>query len=573
MIQIKKPKQRTIRSIFYFFIGCMIIGIIRLYYLQIMCNKQLLLQSEHNFVRLEKIPQPRGNITDTNGYIIATNKPIINLFWQGTGQKRFTTQQIRLLEDIEKILETTFSDEDRKKIYYAEQFEKQSLISPDIDFQKLALLAEQLGHHTNIMIKSSFKRHYPYRKLASHIIGYLSYQSEPNGRMGLEKIYHDTLKGDPEIKKRTVNAIGKSLREEAFKVGTAGQTIQTTLNFTLQQFAEELFPYDWAGSMIVMDPESGALRVVISRPSFDPGIFLKSISHEEWAKIQNKRPFLNRAFEACYPPASLFKLVVATAALEHNIVTPKTKTFCNGFINYGGRRCHCNKRDGHGEVNFKEAVALSCNIIFYEIGKRISIDTIADYAYRFGLGKPTGIHFPEKIGLIPSSEWKLKNKGERWWQGETVSASIGQTYLLATPLQIARMQSAIFSGVLTQPRILEHEPIIQTPLDINPKTLRFLKKSMRATVEEGTGKRLRDIEDLIIYAKTGTAQISSLKQRMLKSEECREHAWFLGAFSCKEEKPLVIVILVEHAGGSRAPTSIARKFLIKYRDYMNQTYI
>ena len=213
------------------------------------------------------------------------------------------------------------------------------------------------------------------------------------------------------------------------------------------------------------------------------------------------------------------------------------------------------------------------NIIFYEIGKRISIDTIADYAYRFGLGKQTGIHFPEKTGLVPTSQWKIENKGERWWQGETVSASIGQTYLLATPLQIARMQSAIFSGFLTKPRILENEPIEQEPLDINPKTLKFLKKSMRATVEEGTGKRLKDIDDLTISAKTGTAQISSLKQRMLNSEEYREHAWFLGAFSYKEENPLVMVVLVEHAGGSRAPTSIARKFLIKYRDYMNQTYM
>ena len=322
------------------------------------------MQSEHNFVRLEKIPQPRGNITDTNGFIIATNKPIINLLWQGTGGKRFTTDQLNLLEEIESILNITITEDERKKIAYGEQFEKQILLVPDIDFKKLTLLAEQLGHYANIMIKSSFKRHYPYRKLASHIIGYLSYQSEPNGRMGLEKLYQDALKGEPEIKKRTVNAIGKSLREEAFKVGTAGQTIQTTLNFTLQQFAEQLFPYDWAGCMIIMDPETGALRVVISRPSFDPGMFLKSISHEDWQKIQSRRPFLNRAFEACYPPASLFKLIIATAALEHNIVTPKTKTFCNGYITYGGRRWHCNKRDGHGEVNFKEAVALSCKYYF-----------------------------------------------------------------------------------------------------------------------------------------------------------------------------------------------------------------
>lgn len=572
MIQIKQNNSKTIYSLFCFFTFCAVMGVIRLYYLQISCSAQLYLQSEHNFIRLEKIPQPRGNITDTNGHIIATNKPIINLYWHGTGKKNLSAQQKILINKIEQILEKSFTEEANKKILYAEQFEKQLLLIHDIDFQKLSLIAEQLGHESNLVIQSSFKRYYPYSQLASHIIGYLSYQAEPDGRMGLEKLYHNALTGEPEIKRCMVNAIGKSLHEEAFKIGSAGQSLQTTLNFKLQRFAEQLFPCDWSGCMIVMDPETGALRVVLSRPSFDPSIFLKPISHEEWQELQSRRPFLNRAFEACYPPASLFKLVVATAALEHNIVSKKTTTNCRGHIVYGGRKYHCNIHHGHGKVTFKEAVALSCNIIFYEIGKKMSIDQIADYAYRFGLGTPTGINFPEKVGLVPTSKWKFQEKGERWWQGETVSAAIGQTYLLATPLQIARMQSSIFTGYLTKPRLLENEPIEQMPLNVKQKTLSFLQKSMRATVEEGTGKRLRDIEDLIIYAKTGTAQISSLKKRMLNNNEFLEHAWFLGAFSYKNEKPLVLVVLVEHAGGSRAPTSIARKFLIKYRDYMNQTY-
>ena len=223
MIPIKPNNAKTIYSLFYFFTFCIIIGIVRLLYLQITCREQLYLQSEHNFTRLERIPQPRGNITDTDGHIIATNKPIINLFWHGTGRKSLTAHQKNIINQIEKILEKSFTDEAKKKILYAEQFEKQILLINDIDFQKLSLIAEQLGHEPNIIIQSSFKRYYPYSKMASHVIGYLSYQAEPNGRMGLEKLYQDALTGEPEIKKCMVNAIGKSLHEEAFKVGCAGR--------------------------------------------------------------------------------------------------------------------------------------------------------------------------------------------------------------------------------------------------------------------------------------------------------------------------------------------------------------
>lgn len=564
--------RNTVLFLLYFFILCIIMGLSRLYYLQIRCKDQLKLCSEHNFIRLEKVQTPRGNIVDCNGHILATNKPIMHLFWQGTGKRSLTKTQTNLVKQLETILEAPFDEEMLKKIMHAEQFEKQLLLMPNISFEKLSIVAEQLGHQPNILIKNSFKRHYPYDQLASHVIGYLSYQDDSDGKMGLEKLYHNLLKGEPAIRKKTVNAIGKALYEEEFKAGITGKTLHTTLDFQLQQFGEKFFPQDWAGCMIVIDPQTGAIRVLISRPSFDPTIFLQSISHEQWEKLQENRPFLNRACEACYPPASLFKLVTVAAALEKGIVSKKTKCHCKGYITYGGRRYHCNSHTGHGKINFKESIAQSCNIIFYEIGKRISIDTLADYAHKLGLGRPTGINFPEKTGLVPSSQWKLREKGERWWQGETVSASIGQTYLLTTPLQIARMQSAICSGHLIKPRLLEEESIEKEAIMIKPETLKFLRKSMRATVEHGTGKRVREIEDLTIYAKTGTAQISSLKNRMMNSEELREHAWFVGTFFYKEEAPLVIVVLVEHAGGSLAPTTIAKKFLINYRNHMRQTY-
>jgi penicillin-binding protein 2 len=322
-------------------------------------------------------------------------------------------------------------------------------------------------------------------------------------------------------------------------------------------------PLDQSGACIILDPKTGAIKALVSRPSFDPSIFLSSISSQNWKDLTINNPFLNRAFNACYPPASIFKLVTASAALEQGLITPETTYNCKGFITFKGRRYYCSRRWGHGLLDIKESLAYSCNIMCYEIAKKISIDTLADYAFRFGLGEKTNIIFPEKEGIVPSNDWKMYTQGQRWWKGETLSAAIGQSFLLTTPLQVACMISALFEGYLVKPHILQTHDIETKPLRISQSTRQFLQECMESVITEGTGRNINRLKSVTVYAKTGTAQTSS-KQNKKEDYSC--HAWFVSYFYYNENnpQPLVMVVLIEKVSGSRAATNIAKKFLIDY---------
>ena len=288
------------------------------------------------------------------------------------------------------------------------------------------------------------------------------------------------------------------------------------------------------------------------------------------AELQAGQPFLNRAYNVCYPPASIFKLVTISAALEQGIIQPNDTIMCPGFFRFRGRKHHCGKRSGHGPLNVKDAVAKSCNILFYQVATELPIDTLAYYAHQFGLGQKTQMLFPEQEGLVPNTNWKQQIKGEPWWTGETLSCSIGQSYLLVTPIQIACMISSIFKGYLVQPRILANEPVLKRSISILPSTRKFLQKSMKMAVQVGTGKVVSHIEDIKVFAKTGTAQVAKLSNNTERSQLA--HAWFVTYFSYKDSKPLTLVILIEHAGNSKPARILAKKFLMRYRTYMQSLH-
>ena len=221
-------------------------------------------------------------------------------------------------------------------------------------------------------------------------------------------------------KTRYYYSLGRHLAQRELKKALAGKDITTTLDIEIQQMVELILPEDVVGTCIIMDPIDGSLLALVSRPHFDPTVFLGSLEQDEWASLQDKKPFLNRAFNACYPPGSIFKLVTISAALEHKLIKSDSHWFCPGYVEFAQRRYWCSNKHGHGDLNTEQALAHSCNIPFFEIGKKISIDTLADYAHRFGLGQKTNIGFTEKEGLIPTSAWKKRVKGERWWPGETL---------------------------------------------------------------------------------------------------------------------------------------------------------
>lgn len=544
---------------------CFIIIFMRLLYLQILHNHNFFALSVKNFLRTESIASPRGNIVDCNGVLLATNRPITSLFWRGTGAQSLTSKQLMVLETIESIV----GPADRSKILRAEQRSSTILLAQDISFVQLSKIIELFPNNSNIHFSTHFKRYYPNQKLASHILGHLSSLNnfETMGKMGLEKILHDTLQGQQGQLVKTINSLGISTRQEEIKTALPGQDIKITLDLPLQKLAEDLFPEGYNGALILMDPKTGALRAVTSRPNFDPSLFLDPIAQPDWNLLQHGNPFLNRAFNACYPPASIFKLITVSAALENNSVTEDNTISCCGYFRFKGRRHYCMRRSGHGILSIQDAVAKSCNILFYDIATRLPITVLADYAERFGLGKKTNLIFPEQDGLVPSPLWKLSTKGERWWPGETLSCSIGQSYLLVTPVQIACMISSIFEGYLVAPRILESEPLTYSPLDISASTRKFLRKSMKSAVQVGTGREVSKIEDIKVFAKTGTAQVVELSYKNDPNEP-KAHSWFVAYFKYKNHDPLTLVIVLEHTGNSRPSKLFAKKFLMHYRAHM-----
>jgi len=216
--------------------------------------------------------------------------------------------------------------------------------------------------------------------------------------MGLEKMFEDTLKGKTGSMLKIINSFGKQLSETITDHALSGNDIKTNLHIDLQQISEKIFPVDEAGTLIIMNPIDGAILSVVSRPSFDPNIFLNPIMKNDWENLKKNNPFLNRAFNGCYPPGSIFKLVTASAALENDLIDINDTWDCKGYVTFGGRKYLCHKRDGHGLLTVSQSLEQSCNIVFYDIGKEIDIDILADYASRFGLGEKTNIIFPEKKG-------------------------------------------------------------------------------------------------------------------------------------------------------------------------------
>lgn len=552
-------------KIFILFISFIILC--RLIYLQIIQQHLLYIQSQKNCLRLEKIKSPRGSILDAHGILLATNRPATDLYWHGTGNHHLTMEQEEALEHVGIILGQAFLSDQQvaTELAQVERYNKDLLLAEDLTFEQLSQLEEQLATVPNIIIKTTFKRHYPHQKLACHVIGYIgSLDVEEQGKMGIEKICEPELKGLEGSLLRTINSSGTSLSEIELHKGTAGKDITMTIDLTLQQIAESIFPQDQSGVIIIMDPLDGSIRALVSRPDFDPELFLRHVTKEEWQELQEKQPFLNRAFNACYPPGSIFKIVTMSAALEHGIIKQDAYWFCPGYYTYASRDYKCHLHTGHGTLSSCECLTHSCNIVFYEIGRRINVDLIADYAKRFGLGIKTGSPFNEKEGLVPSKAWKRKHKHERWYTGETLSVAIGQSFLLVTPIQIARMIGSIFTRTLVTPRILVDDPIQQEPLDIRPETLNFIKKSMKDVVIYGTARRVGKINGFEIFAKTSTAQVCSLTKRDM-GKQYVEHSWFVSYIQYKKDRPFVLLILIENSGSSRIPSGLAREFLLQYR--------
>ena len=544
----------------------LIIG--RLWYLQIHHYQRFASLGTKNFTRIEAVIPLRGNILDCNNELLATNKPQTSLMWHGTGNAKLSEQQEQTLARIEHILDGTGHKllSSMGQIKSAEKFSRIIPLTGHLELEYLSKILEQCPDSKNIEIKTNFERYYPFGTIACHALGYLSDMGSHTfaGKMGLEQLFEQDLKGEHGQIAHIINSFGSRVEQQEVVSSSAGQNLVTTLDITLQKIAEECMPEKEAGLFLLMNPQLGDIKTLVSRPCFDPSLFLKPIDHQTWKNLLIQKPFLNRVFNATYPPASLFKLITIAAALEKGLVTPDSSFFCCGYCNFKNRKYYCNNRTGHGRLNLQEALARSCNIPPFHIAQHISINTLADYAHRFGLGTKATDLFPEKLGIIPSTEWKKSYNGQHWWAGETLSAAIGQSFLLVTPIQIARMIGGIFEGYLIKPRILQSQEIEKTPLNIQTQTRIFLQDSMQAAVKIGSAQRMNRMKDLILHVKTGTGQVASWEKKEEGRKEDQCHAWCAGYFKYQDEEPMIMVILIEHAGSSSVATQVAKEFLVKY---------
>ncbi|MEK6661794.1 MAG: penicillin-binding protein 2, partial [candidate division NC10 bacterium] len=397
----------------------------------------------------------------------------------------------------------------------------------------------------------------------------------------MERRWEELLRGRTGGQQVEVDALGRRVRVLHEVEDVPGHSVFLTLDRDLQETAYEALQGK-QGAIVALEVNSGAILALVSTPAFDPNIFARGVTAEEWRALGEDRmhPLNNRAIQGQYPPGSTFKIVLAIAALEEKVNDPDTQLQCHGSMAFGNRVFRDWKKQGHGAVDLHKGIVQSCDVYFYQLGQRIGIDRIAKYARALGLGEKTGIALDdEKPGLIPDTEWKMRRFGQPWFPGETPSASIGQGYITVTPLQMANLMATVANGgTLYRPwfvrrvesldgtLIREYGPEKIRSLELKENTLKHLRSALAAVVNSGSGTGGRAKSTLVeIAGKTGTAQVVEMRGAYVKSGQLsyfiRDHAWFV-AYAPAENPVIAVAILVEHGGhGGSAAGPLAKKVI------------
>jgi penicillin-binding protein 2 len=573
-----KSEPEKVLILSYLVIAAFLLLVMRLWQLQILQGNEYRKLSEANRLRIVNIPAPRGIIFDRNGIPLVKNSPYC---YASVIPGEFDKARIDLLS---KVL----------GVPAEEIYEKINVpgISPfvpirlkhGLSLRELAYIEARRSDFPGLIIEAEVNREYTYGDVGSHLLGYLgkpspSQSKEPAfrdvppdmfiGQWGVEKLFDNSLRGIPGKRIIEVNALGREIRMLQETPPVKGTDMTLSIDINLQKEAEKAFG-DRAGALVAIQPDTGEILGLISKPSFDPNLFTKGIDSDTWITIteDKKNPMLNRALQSQYPPGSTFKIVTAIAGLEEGVINPDTKVDCRGGIHYGRWNFGCWRKHGHGVVSLHKAIVESCDVFFYEVGKRLGIDRIYAYATDLGLGKKTGIELGnERQGLIPNTEWKLEKKKLPWFLGETFNAAIGQGYVGVTPIQLAEMTSAVANGgILYKPTLIKGaKPMIYGKAKINPENLENVRKGLFGVVNEPSGTGWASRSSLTnIAGKTGTAQVVSSKKGQYYSEKFRDHAWFV-AFAPVEKPEIALSVLVEHGGhGGTTAAPIAKTAIEAY---------
>jgi len=579
----------------------------RLAWLQIVDYDRFADLSEHNRIRLMALPPTRGLIYDRNGVILAENKPTFHL--------ELIPEQVddmeATLKGLGEIVALTDAEIQRfqEQLSVRRSFQRISLRTR-LSEDEVARLAVNRHRFPGMDVNARLSRFYPQGEAAAHAVGYVGRISERElavidegnyrgtshiGKTGLEKYYEAELHGQVGRQKVEVNAQGRVLRVIDKVAPVSGNDLVLNLDIDLQRIAVDSLG-EFAGSVIAIEPHTGAVVAFVSKPKFDPNLFVHGISHKNYNALQHGayKPLFNRAIFGQYPPGSTFKPFIGLAGIEQRRIGTKESIYCKGHYLLPGddteRKYRDWKKEGHGSVDLSKAIEQSCDVYFYELAYHMGIDSMHDFLAQFGFGEKTGIDLlGERRGLLPSTEWKKRKHRKVWYPGETLIAGIGQGYMLATPIQLAVATAALASrGEKIVPRLLREvrmsngEVKTRDPSRSMIKLRRdshwdFMFKAMQKVVHGtwGTARATGWGMKFKMAGKTGTAQVFGIAQDEEYDEETvakklRDHGLFIG-FGPVEEPVLAVAVVAENGEHGSAMAPIAKKMIKRYMEkYANQ---
>jgi penicillin-binding protein 2 len=597
-------------------VGILLLGlvIIRLVHLQVVEYEHFAERSLGNRIRIEAVPPIRGLVFDRQGRVLAENLPAyqLELIPEQVPDIDATLGRLARLglieaSDIERIKDLSRSGPRFKPV----------ALNPRLDDEQIARFALQRPRFPGVDFRPRLVRHYPQGEYIAHAVGYVGALSTADlerldasryagttqtGKTGIENSYESRLHGDSGFRHIVTNARGRRVPAEsrdlqdtlpADEQPTPGDNLYLSIDLDLQALATEKLD-GRRGAVVAIDPWSGEILALVSAPAFDPNLFAVGMSQSQFSALQHdmNRPLFNRAVRGTYPPGSTIKPMLALAALETGATNLQRRTFCYGFfmLPNTSHRYRDWKPKGHGEIDIHNAISQSCDVYFYEISNDIGIDRMHDYLTQFGLGSDTGIDVVgERSGLVPSTAWKrsaFRNRADqRWFQGETVIASIGQGYMLATPLQLATATAALATrGIRYRPRIvaawenpLTGERTIASPARLDDIVLNDATNwdavigAMNAVMQgpRGTARAVGSGAPYRMAGKSGTAQVFSVGQDEEYDEEeieerLKDHALFV-AFAPVDNPQIAVAVIVENgSSGSGVAAPIAKAIMDKY---------
>jgi penicillin-binding protein 2 len=553
----------------------------RLWFLQIVKGPEMREMSEHNRIRLVRVPSARGVVYDRHGEILIDNRPSFDvvLVPEDVRERRkvvLQTLAARLGESEPQLRERLRAPSQRRPY-------EGVVVQRDLEWPGVVAVETHQLELPGVSLQVGPRRYYPFGPLASHLLGYVGEVSERElagvpedspirpgdvvGKASLEKVWDADLRGTPGGQQVEVDALSRRVRVLQEVPDVPGDTLTLSLDRELQDVAEHALG-DHNGALVALDPRNGEVLAMVSHPAYDPNVFARGIRRDEWRALVEDplRPLNNRAVQGQFAPGSTFKVAVASGALEAGAATPRSAATCTGGLQFGNHFFRCWRKGGHGTVDLHEAIVESCDVFFYQTGQRLGVDNIAKYARTFGLGLPTGVDLEhEKTGTIPDSAWKMRRFKQPWFPGETLSVAIGQGYVTVTPLQMANLAATIANGgTRYRPHYVQRvdapdgslrrvvAPEVLGHAEVKPENLAIVREAMRDVVmsDRGTGKKAR-VPGVVVAGKTGTAQVVTMGDRERSNKgarQTRDHAWFI-SFAPFDAPEIAIACIVENAGG------------------------